>query len=459
MSQLPDPVARLCSGQGGDLEKMFLFASIADGLTSKAWRSIRSFGNCVHKFENGRGVLLWTEDGFTRFERTMNGCTCEMLRPGIDSTGVCRFTWDLEEETVTVERLWSGEFRVYFVSRPEWIVGSHLWSIAAFCGGVPPSTKRLQAGWNLQIDGKGRRTLRVARPPHLSRSLIDNYSRVLKLVKELVLESVGRATGPAALLLSGGLDSSIIAAAATKHRKNIQAFVFGLRRNIRPQRECENDFIHAERVAAYLGLTCEKIFVNPRKLRGNVPLAVALAETPRGTIVDDCVALIEVARHLRSRGFSIVWSGDGADDLFGGFKFVLNYYRGRALTQYFRRSLDVALPDELAIIQRVFEAWRISVVHPFWTAELKAIGRSLPLEHRIDRQRLMKRILRDAFSDSLPEEIWNRPKGATRDTTQVRWVLEREFGSSRERYRPVFHKIFRSELKWPRNGKDLATKK
>src|SRR5260370_6966088 len=188
-------------------------------------------------------------------------------------------------------------------------------------------------------------------------------------------------------------------------------------------------------------------------------MGCGVGEASEGNLIDDWVGLIEVARQLRSRGFCIVWSGDGADDLFGGFKFVLNYYRGRALTQYFRRSLDVALPDELAIIQRVFEAWRISVVHPFWTAELKAIGRSLPLEHRIDRQRLMKGILPDAFRDRLPEEIWNRPKGATRDTTQVRWVLEREFGSSLERYRPVFHKIFRSELKWPRNGKDLATKK
>jgi asparagine synthetase B (glutamine-hydrolysing) len=432
---------------------------MADRLLSNAWPAMGQFGGPLYRYERGRGILIWTEDGFTRFETTATGCTCEMLRPGIDPEAVSKLTWDVDEGITTVERLWSGEFRTYYVSRPEWIISSHLWAIAASCQGVPPNIKKLQAGWSLKIDRKGSHALESVRLAPLFPSPIENYRRKVETVKELVLESVGRAVEPAALLLSGGLDSSIVAAAAAKHRKNIQTFVFGLRRKIRPQRQWENDFDNAERVARHLGLTCERIFMNPRKLRANVPLAVALAETPRGTIIDDCVALIEVAKHFRSRGFSVVWTGDGADDLFGGFKFVLNYYRGKELRQYFRRSLDVALPDELAVIQRIFEPWGISVIHPFWTAELKAIGRSLPLEHRVDRHRLMKRILRDAFSDSLPEEIWRRPKGSTRDTTQVRWVLEREFGSSRERYRPVFHEIFRSEFKWPRSGKEVVTKK
>src|ERR1700693_3415031 len=98
---------------------MFFFASIADRLAPNTWRSMRQLGNCLHKFDHGRSVLIWTEDGFTRFQRTINGCTCEMLRPGIDPAGVCKLTWDVEEETMTVERLWSGEFRVYYVSRPD----------------------------------------------------------------------------------------------------------------------------------------------------------------------------------------------------------------------------------------------------------------------------------------------------------------------------------------------------
>jgi asparagine synthetase B (glutamine-hydrolysing) len=438
---------------------MFLFVSTADRSRLSEWSDLHPTGGPLSRYEHGRSVLFWSDDGFTRFESSATGCICEMRRPGVDEDAICRFKWNCDQEVIEVERSWSGEFRVYFASRPDWMVSSHLWAIGAACRGIMSSTKKLRPGWCLKIDRTGAGNLQSLGPCATFRVPVDDYPGKVKLVRHLVWESVRRANGPAALLLSGGLDSSIIAAVAAKQGRKIHPFVFGLRRAVRPRPGWENDFHHADRVAEHLGLTCEKIFIDPETLRANVPLAVALAETPRGTIIDDCVALIEVAKCLYSRGFSTVWTGDGADDLFGGFKFVLNYYRGRELKEYFRRSLDLALPDEMAIIQRVFEPWRISVIHPFWTAELKAIGRSLPLRHRLDRRRLMKRILRDAFSDTLPEEICRRPKGATRDTTQVRWVLEQEYGCSRERYRPLFHEIFRSEFQWPRNGKEQVTKK
>jgi asparagine synthetase B (glutamine-hydrolysing) len=158
---------------------------------------------------------------------------------------------------------------------------------------------------------------------------------------------------------------------------------------------------------------------------------------------------MEVAQILAKSGFKTVWMGEAADDLFGGFKFALRYYRGAQLKKYFRHELDVSLPNELCIIQKVFEGVGISVVHPFWTKELKVMGYNLPLDCRVDSERLMKRILRDAFSDVLPHDICIRPKGITRDTTQIRWILEKRYGKSRERYRSIFHQIFQDGFKWP----------
>ena len=117
-------------------------------------------------------------------------------------------------------------------------------------------------------------------------------------------------------------------------------------------------------------------------------------------------------------------------------------YRGLRLRQYYQHELDVSLPNELAILQKVFEPWGIALVQPFWTQALKVIGYNLPVAFRVDPRRLMKRVIRDAFANILPVEIVNRPKCITRDSTQVRDVLEAEFGCSRERYRPVFKKIF-----------------
>jgi asparagine synthetase B (glutamine-hydrolysing) len=251
-------------------------------------------------------------------------------------------------------------------------------------------------------------------------------------------------------LRSGGIDSASIAAAAQIAGRCLPAFVFSLKRPVREQPEPENDLQFARKVSRYLNLPLQEILLDSRTLVRNVPLAVGLAETCRGTIVDDCAALIEVASQIARAGFKTVWMGEAADDLFGSFKFALRYYRGAQLKTYYRHELDVSLPDELAILQRIFEIWGISLVHPFWTAGLKKIGYNLPLRYRVDSGRLMKMVLRDAFSDHLPPDVVRRPKGVTRDTTQIRFVLERHFGPSRERYRAIFDRIFGEALQWPK---------
>jgi asparagine synthase (glutamine-hydrolysing) len=232
--------------------------------------------------------------------------------------------------------------------------------------------------------------------------------------------------------------------------KQLHPFVFGLKSLVRPQNREADDFFHAKRMSDHLGFSLKTVRLDSRRLVANVPTAVALSETPRGTIIDDCVALVEVAERLKRNGFSTVLMGEAADDLFGGFKFALRYYKGKDLQRYYLHELNVSLPNELCILQKIFEPWGISVIHPLWTLELKQLAERLPLAIRVDRKRLMKRILRDAFGDILPPEIRERPKGVTRDTTQIRFVLEGRFGKSRERYRGIFRKIFRDAFTWPR---------
>jgi asparagine synthase (glutamine-hydrolysing) len=277
------------------------------------------------------------------------------------------------------------------------------------------------------------------------------YSQTVKIARNKIIESVRRLPDSAALLLSGGLDSSILAAVAQDLGRTLPAFVFAARKPVKRQSNEESDLVSARIVAAHLKLPLREILIDQKRVIQNVPLAILLAETPRGTIVDPCTALIEVAKKLSRVGFSSVIMGEAADDLFGSFTFALRYKRGQGLRKYYRAELDVGLPDEKSIVQRVFEAWGISVIDPFWTRELKAIGYNLPLSFRLDPKRLMKRILRDGFQDLLPPEIIRRPKVVTRNGSQIRYVLESHFGQTRDRYRSLFHQIFRSGAKWPEN--------
>jgi asparagine synthetase B (glutamine-hydrolysing) len=430
---------------------VFIFALESDKLDYAGLRKAPLILHPLQVYENGGAALFWSNDEFTHFSHDQYHLSVELKRPAIDKIAICHFQWNLVSGWIRVSRAWSGEFSLYVAHTPTLMVACHLRLLAWACRGLPAGVERLRSGHSLHLKTHKRR-------PKF-RETIDvrfrcryqlNYDQTVVRIRKLVCHSVAQIEGPAALLLSGGIDSASIAAAAQMAAKPLPAFVFSLKRALRARPEHESDLRFAQTVSRYLGLPLHEILLDGQTLVHNVPLAVALAETYRGTIVDDCAALIEVASQLARAGFKTVWMGEAADDLFGSFKFALRYYRGLRLKAYYRHELDVSLPDELAILQRIFAIWGISVVQPFWTADLKEIGYNLPLRYRVDHARLMKMVLRDAFADRLPVDVVRRAKGVTRDTTQIRFVLERHYGLSRERYRSIFNRIFGDALQWPK---------
>ena len=427
---------------------MFLFASNGADVNLKRLHSLGCADGNWHVASDGTGIATWLESPFTRGRTLAGNVTIEIQRPGKREDTVCRFDWNKKTGRVTVRRRWSGEFAAYVATEPKQIISSHLRLTVMAYGRVPLGMKPLSAGESLSLSVKkpGSRRVTGRRIVRAGRRL--NYSALVKRVRSLVYSSVRELPDSAALLLSGGLDSSIVAAVAHDVGRRLPTFVFSLNPTQSPT-GMESDLYCARLVAAHLDMACEEILIDPETVIKNVPLAVLLAETSRGTIIDPCAAVIEVAKHLSGKGYRAVVLCDAADDLFGGFSFALRYYRGAQLARYFKTELDKGLPDELAVLQRVFERWGIAVIDPYWTPELKAIGYNLPLRYRVDPKRRMKRLLRDAFANMLPDAIAQRPKLAARDGAQVRNALEEKFGRSRERYRPLYKKLFLEGGIWP----------
>jgi hypothetical protein len=431
---------------------MFLYIHDASALNVSPAKEPEFLKGRIRTVKHNHECLVWTEDSFTECQERSGRIEIVIRRPEIDREPLVKLVWKHSSGEVTVERRWSGEFSAYVAVKPTCVIASHLRLVAWLLGGLPAATRQVRPGWKIRC-AQGRFTEEAPESQTGRPKNSFDHDAAIPRIRRLVTESVRRVPIGSALLLSGGVDSSVIAAVGRKERRRMRSFVFGLTHLIRPQEESENDFAFAQQMCTYLSCPLVKIRLERSCLVGNTAQAVALAETPRGTIIDDCVALLEVAQILKRRGFSTVVMGEAADDLFGGFKFALRYYRGRQLQQYFLNELNVSLPNELCIIQKMFEPWGISVVHPYWTLELKQLTETLPLDVRVDSKRLMKRILRDAFGDILPVEIKERPKGVTRDTTQIRLVLEKRFGKSRERYRGLFRQIFRDGFRWPKKRK------
>jgi asparagine synthetase B (glutamine-hydrolysing) len=420
---------------------MFIFAAsvadtdvnkvLSDGPISGNWKLIR----------RGSAAFAWRE---TPFIKVKERADCLVVRLGrqIDEEPICVVEWRVRSERLLISRRWSGEFTILVARRPTLVVTSHLQLASIVCGGLPQGMKAIAPGGalhlNLRKPGKG--TWKSSGSFRTSHRM--SYGETVTCVRELIYESVRRLPAASGLLLSGGLDSSIIAAVARDQGRTMPAFTFSLKTSVRNQLPHEIDLQYARRVAKMLDLPLTEILITSDQLARNVAVAILHGETWRATHIDPAVALVEAARRISRAGLSSVVTGESADGLFGSFTFVLRYKKGSDLRSYYRKLLDVGIPEEIAVMQRVFAAWGLSVINPFWTSELKMIGYNIPIAFRVDPQRTMKRILRDAFKNLLPEEITERPKVITRNGTQVRFALEDRFGVSPKRYRQLFRTIF-----------------
>jgi hypothetical protein len=420
---------------------MFLFCADPDlvdvtrlvGNPQRGWdlRSIRS----------PQGLLAWDSNTFTKQTHSNGILRLEIGDHAGGEEPVCIFEWNLNDETIRFSRRWSGEFAIKYAVRPCAIVTSNL-TFAAEILRRRVALTQLQPDRRADKQLRGDSDFRITAGPAPKRIVPASYAETLKCVRERVTESVKSAAADSRdLLLSGGVDSSVIAAVAKEQGIRLRAFTFAVRSRVRQDPD-DIDLKRAIQVAAFLDIPHTVIGIRPSTLRRNVPRAVQLAETCRGTIVDELAAHVEVARFLSSNGVRRVLTGEGADDLFGAFPSALRFFAATELKAHLRKELIEGLPDELALVQAIYSPGRIRLVHPFWTPELRAIGYHLPLRYRIDRSRLMKRVLRDAFRDLLPEDICLRPKGVPRECTPIRRTLEEAFGNSRERYRDLFRNLW-----------------
>ncbi|MCG0278086.1 MAG: asparagine synthase-related protein [Thermanaeromonas sp.] len=223
-------------------------------------------------------------------------------------------------------------------------------------------------------------------------------------LRSVLQEAVARCLperGKVGIFLSGGLDSSIVAAVARGLGTEIESIAVGYHGS--------PDLEYARLVARWLGLKHHEYVYGAREIEDVLPKVIYHLESFDWSLVRSAVPNYLAARLARQEGLDYVLVGEGSDELFGGYHYLKGKSREKQ-RQEMVRLLKTAHTMGLQRVDRMTSAFGLTGILPFLDYKVVGLAASLPLEWKISRDGVEKWILREAFRSELPSEIVDRQK-------------------------------------------------
>jgi len=236
----------------------------------------------------------------------------------------------------------------------------------------------------------------------------DSLAEAAKNLRELLIEAVRqRMDGVAAISLSGGLDSSIVAAIAKQFNPHVVLFTVTIARAPGP------DLANARRMAEFLDLEHRIYQITDEDITKFIPDAIWFLESFDEDCISGLISNYYVSRMVKQLSNSVL-VGEGSDELFGGYRMILKHptvNSSEKRERLARRLVDIAYNTALRRLDRGWMANGVDYQVPFLDPRVVAFSRMIPMDWKIfGEMQIEKYILREAFRDMLPEQIANREK-------------------------------------------------
>ncbi|MEH1056756.1 asparagine synthase-related protein [Micromonospora sp. CPCC 206171] len=233
---------------------------------------------------------------------------------------------------------------------------------------------------------------------------VDDPDEAALLVRAAISDSIRMRVDTdltVGVVLSGGLDSSLAMLHVRELHPDCVAITVGV-----PD---SPDVAYARRLAADLGVPHEVVQLRPRDIRlADVREAIRISElTEYGDIINAVVS-VPIFRRLHEMGIKVVLTGDGSDELFGGYPMYHRAGPGRARRLFLHRIRNLCR-TELQRVDRASMGHGVEARVPFLDLSVVELAMRLPLALKM-RDGQEKWIVRRAFADVLPDYIRRRPK-------------------------------------------------
>ena len=234
---------------------------------------------------------------------------------------------------------------------------------------------------------------------------------------------------PYGVLLSGGLDSSVISAIAARYASHrvendgateawwprLHSFAVGLKG--------APDLAKAKLVAERIGTVHHEINYTIQEGIDAIRDVIYFIETYDVTTVRASTPMYLLARVIKSMGIKMVLSGEGADEIFGGY---LYFHKAPTPEEFHKetvRKLSKLHLYDCLRANKSLSAWGVEGRVPFLDKEFLDVAMTLDPSYKMcPGKEIEKKVVRDAFSDMLPEEIAWRQKEQFSDGVGYSWI-------------------------------------
>ncbi len=238
---------------------------------------------------------------------------------------------------------------------------------------------------------------------------------------------------PYGVLISGGVDSSLVASIAAKYRDGrvedgdagpswwprIHSFAVGL--------DGAPDLAPARRVAEAIGAIHHEIHFTVQEGLDALSDVIYHLETFDITTIRASTPMYLMMRKIRAMGIKMVLSGEGADEIFGGYLYFHKAPDGAELHAESVRKLQKLHLYDCARANKAGAAWGVEVRVPFLDREFLDVAMAMNPDHKLPRNAprprpIEKYPLRHAFTGAIPDEVLWRQKEQFSDGVGYSWI-------------------------------------
>jgi len=224
---------------------------------------------------------------------------------------------------------------------------------------------------------------------------------------------------PFGVLLSGGLDSSLVAACAARFHQadcgRLGSFAIGLKDS--------PDLAASRVVAKALGTAHHAFEFTVQEGLDALPDVIRHVETYDVTSIRASTPMYLMARRIKAMGIKMVLSGEGSDEVFGGYLYFHKAPSARAFHEETVRKIDALHFYDCNRANKAMAAWGIEARVPFLDLQFLDIAMSMDAEYkRASPARMEKSVLRQAFAGAIPDSILWRQKEQFSDGVGYGWI-------------------------------------